>query len=287
MSRPRNTGQPRNQHVPRPHNDIQNPRGNIQPPIPGSKPPSNVAPTMPSPTQSRMDNSPPSMQPYNHPPCYTTPEHNTPPPGDIYTDFSLTSPQEYFAHETRLYQRINFQAKIRLGYGKAISVLQRELDGSQEYIRLTRPYQIDQPDNLPMLSPLIPNSEARLFADTVRALVDIIGLQRACHLLENAEVAEIPGIQYEIQRVIIPTHIPMEFEGSAAPQSMPEIGLFTRTRSDSVSSTTDTDSTMPPTPNNMSPSSRPTIVGDDLIPEDSLTQPVIALPYSPRQCWCE
>src|SRR6266496_112617 len=125
-----------------------------------------------------------------------------PPPyiDDIFKDFSLTSPQEYFAHESRLYQRINYQAKIRLGYGKAISVLQRELDGSQEYERLTRPYQIDQPDNLPLLSPLIPNSEARLFADTVRALVDIIGLQRSCHLLENAKLEEIPGIRYEIQR---------------------------------------------------------------------------------------
>ena len=164
-----------------------------------------------------------------------------PPPyiDDIYKDFSLTSPQEYFAHETRLYQRINYQAKIRLGYGKAISVLQRELDGSEEYERLTRPYQIDQPDNLPLLSPLIPNSEARLFADTVRALVDIIGLQRSCHLLENAKVADIPGIRYEIQRVTIPTRvlpIPMEPEGITIPQSMSEIGPFARPRSDSVAS---------------------------------------------------
>jgi len=45
-----------------------------------------------------------------------------------------------------------------------------------------------QPDDLTQLSPLIPNSEARLFADTVCALVDIIGLQRSCHLLETAEI---------------------------------------------------------------------------------------------------
>jgi hypothetical protein len=97
---------------------------------------------------------------------------------DIFKDFSHVSPQEYFVHETRLYQRVNYHAKIRLGYGKAISVLQRELEDVANYERIIRPYQIDQPENLPPLSPLIPNSEARLFADTIKALVDIIGLQR-------------------------------------------------------------------------------------------------------------
>ena len=123
-----------------------------------------------------------------------------PPPymDDIFRDFSLSPPQEYLAHQDRLYQRIDFQVKLRLGYGKAIAVLQRELDGAQEYKRIIRPYQIDQPDDLPQLSPLIPNSEARLFADTVRALVDIIRLQRSCHLLENAKIEEVPGIRYEI-----------------------------------------------------------------------------------------
>jgi len=62
------------------------------------------------------------------------------------------------------------------------------------------------------LSPLIPNSEARLFADTVHALVDIIGVQRSCHLLENAKIEEVPGIRYEIQRVIIPPPVPIPVE---------------------------------------------------------------------------
>jgi hypothetical protein len=217
-----------------------------------------------------------------------------PPPyiDDIYKDFSLTSPQEYFAHETRLYQRINFQAKIRLGYGKAISVLQRELDGSQEYERLTRPYQIDQPDNLPLLSPLIPNSEARLFADTVRALVDIIGLQRACHLLENAKVAEIPGIRYEIQRVIIPTRvppIPMEPEGIPIPQSMPEIGPYARPRSDSIASiasSAPTTYSWSPAPMTMSPPPAPppsSSAGEGLPSEELLPPPNIPPPPVPHR----
>jgi hypothetical protein len=147
-----------------------------------------------------------------------------PPPymDDIFRDFSLSPQQEYLALEARLYQRINFQSKVRLGYGRTIAVLQRELEGGQEYEKIIRPYQIDQPDNLPELSPLIPNSEARLFADTVRALVDIIGLQRSCHLLENAKIEEVPGIRYEIQRVIIPSKaIPIPLE----PGSFGNIGM--------------------------------------------------------------
>lgn len=158
---------------------------------------------------------------------------------DVFRDFSLSPPQEYLAHEARLYQRINFQAKVRLGYGKAIAVLQRELEGGQEYERIIRPYQIDQPDNLPELSPLIPNSEARLFADTVRALVDIIGLQRSCHLLENAKIEEVPGIRYEIQRVIIPSRvgpIPLDQENITVAPIIADIGPFARVRPGSSAS---------------------------------------------------
>jgi hypothetical protein len=180
----------------------------------------------------------PAPRLYNTPPMPLIP----PPPyidSDIFRDFSLSSPQDYFIHETRLYQRINYQAKIRLGYGKAISVLQRELEQSPDYEAIIRPYQIDQPDSLPNLSPLIPNSEARLFADTVRALVDIIGLQRACHLLENAKIEEIPGIRYEIQRVPIPSRpppIPLEPMNVPPPMVPTEIGPFARPRADSVNS---------------------------------------------------
>ena len=168
---------------------------------------------------------------------------NTPPPpippmpyldSDIFRDYSLNSPQDYFLHETRLYQRINYQAKTRLGYAKAISVLHMELEKSSEYEATILPYQIDRPDNLPSLRHLISNSGARLFADTVRALVAIIGLQRACHLLENAEIEEIPGIRYEIQRVPIPSPpppIPLEPINVPSPMVPAEIGPFARLRS--------------------------------------------------------
>jgi len=75
----------------------------------------------------------PSTRPVNVPVPFAPP-----PPymDDIFRDFSLSPPQEYLAHEVRLYQRINFQAKVRLGYGKAIAVLQRELEGAQEYERI-------------------------------------------------------------------------------------------------------------------------------------------------------
>ena len=181
-------------------------------------PPPPVPPTNTAPTYHHylLSHSPipappaPSTRP-THVPVPFVP----PPPymDDIFRDFSLSPPPEYLALEARLYQRINFQRKVRLGYGKAIAVLQRELEGAQKYKRIIRPYQIDQPEHLSPLSPLIPNSEARLFADTMRALVDIISLQRSCHLLENAIIEEVPGIRYEIQRVIIPAQaVPIHVE---------------------------------------------------------------------------
>jgi len=44
-------------------------------------------------------------------------------------------------------------------------VLQRELEGLPTYEQIIRPYQIDRLENLPDLTPHIPNSEGRLFAD--------------------------------------------------------------------------------------------------------------------------
>lgn len=193
----------------------------------------------------------PQRQQYNQP-MHNPPMLYPPPPpyaDETFKDFSQCSPQEYFHHETRLYQRINFHAKIRLGYGKAISVLQRELEQSAHCEGVIRPYQIDQPTNLPDLSPLIPNSEARLFADTVRALVDIIGLQTAVHVLENAKVSEVPAIRYEIQRVPIPgppgrpepvqspsPPLPVEPEIIHEQPKYAEVGPFARSRACSVTS---------------------------------------------------
>ena len=257
-----------------PNHTISN--SNIPNPMPNIPPPPPVV-VNPHPQPNTTSVFPPSLPPQNTPPAWlsgtsvpaysynpannangpnprsfnTPPVPLIPPPpyidSDIFRDFSLSSPQDYFIHETRLYQRINYQAKIRLGYGKAISVLQRELEQSPSYGAIIRPYQIDQPDSLPDLSPLIPNSEARLFADTVRALVDIIGLQRACHLLENAKIEDIPGIRYEIQRVPIPSRpppIPLEPINVQPPMGPGEIGPFARPRSDSVNSTASSAPTM-------------------------------------------
>ena len=161
---------------------------------------------------------------------------------DIFREFTY---QDSFLDETRLYQRINYQAKFRLGYGKAISVLQRELEQSRHYEASIR---IDLPYNLPILSPL---SEARPFSESLHALVDIVGLQRSCHLLENAKI-EIPGIQYEIQRVPIPPHqlIPLERKYLSA---CTDIGPFARARSDFATSAASTTYSWP------SSSSLPTI----------------------------
>ena len=161
---------------------------------------------------------------------------------DIFKDFSCVSPQEYAAQENRLYQRINYHAKVRLGYGRTISVLQRELENQPTYSQVIRPYQIDQPENLPLLSPLIPNSEARLFADTIRALIDIIGLQRSLQALEAAKPHDVPGIKYEVQRVRIPsraTPIPLEppSDSNSAPPKTPEVGPYARGRVNSAAST--------------------------------------------------
>jgi len=254
--------------------------------VPGAPNMSNPMPTIPPPPPVAVNTHPqpnstsvfpPSLPPQNTPPAWlsgasvpayaynpanttngnnprsfnTPPVPLIPPPpyidSDIFRDFSLSTPQDYFIHETRLYQRINYQAKIRLGYGKAISVLQRELEQSANYEAIIRPYQIDQPDSLPDLSPLIPNSEARLFADTVRALVDIIGLQRSCHLLENAKIEDIPGIRYEIQRVPIPSRpppIPCEPMNGPPPMGPADIGPYARPRSDSVHSVASSAPTM-------------------------------------------
>jgi hypothetical protein len=137
---------------------------------------------------------------------------------NIFHDFSLASREHYPAYKNLLHQRIEFQFMVRLGYGKARSVLQQDIrvietasvweqkvDKFNTSSGVIRPYLIEQPDNLPLLSPLFPNSEARLFADVIQAMVCIIGLQRSCYLLENANVNDVPGATYAIQRVPIPS----------------------------------------------------------------------------------
>jgi hypothetical protein len=255
-----------------------------------------------APPQNPYSFAPPQQnQAPGQPRPYTAPMLYPPPPpyqDDIFKDFSQCNQQEYFLHEARLYQRINFHSKIRLGYGKAISVLQRQLEESQEYQRIIRPYQIDQPTNLPELSPLIPNSEARLFADTVRALVDIIGLQRSVHVLETAKVGDVPGIKYEIQRVPIPSRntppIPLEPEFIPIEQPKPaEIGPFARSRTNSFSSMASTSPTSGSwgSPIGMSmdlspPAPPPSAAEDDFpspLPTEEMLPPPISAPPTPHR----
>ena len=263
-----------------------------------------VPPPNPAPTYHYL----PPHSPIPAPPAPSTRPGNAPVPfvppppymDDIFRDFSLSPPQEYLAHEARLYQRINFQAKVKLGYGKAIAVLQRELEGAPEYGGIIRPYQIDQPDNLPQLSPLIPNSEARLFADTVRALVDIIGLQRSCHLLENAKIEEVPGIRYEIQRVNIPSPpnpIHVEQENVAMRPIISDVGPFVAHARPGSSASSSTFSTAAPAgfswsdgPGALSPPPPPapptSIIDRELTnspeSEDAPLQPTSPTPTPPR-----
>jgi len=125
-----------------------------------------------------------------------------------FKDFSLCTPNGYVVRETELYETINYHAKVRLGYGKALAVLNRELERLPTYERIIRSYHIDQPDRLPDLSAIIPDKERKLFADSIRGLVDIIGLERSALLLRTAQADQVPGIKYEIERIPIPAPTP-------------------------------------------------------------------------------
>src|SRR5436305_4299843 len=102
-----------------------------------------------------------------------------------------------------LYREILAIAQDKLGYGRAISVLNKELFGQDEYKPLIRHYQIDQPDGSKQLTPLIPRSEAELFAQTIFAVAGIVGLQSAFDLLAKTKREEVPGPIYDVQRNLI------------------------------------------------------------------------------------
>lgn len=108
--------------------------------------------------------------------------------------FSSRSPQDYMAHETRLQQRICYQEKVRLGYDKAIAVLLLELERGPEYEPVHRSVSVDQPDTVFGLRSLSTDFDTATFEDIARVLVNIIGSQRACHILENANIGEIPPL---------------------------------------------------------------------------------------------
>jgi len=82
-------------------------------------------------------------------------------------------------------------------------VLFKEFEGLDVYVTAIRPYRLEQPNDLPDLTMLIPSSEARLFADSIRTLISFIGLERSYQVLQGAKI-EVPGVRYEVQRVRIP-----------------------------------------------------------------------------------
>jgi len=132
-------------------------------------------------------------------------------------DFSSCTPEEYFMHETGLYQRIDFHARIRLGYGKAIAVLKDELDNLPTYEQIIWPHPIDQLENV---SPLTPNRAMADLSNIIRHLVDAIGLHRALHLLKTVKSSEVPGIRYDLQSGPVPQP-PHDYKEPAEHQAIP------------------------------------------------------------------
>lgn len=139
-----------------------------------------------------------------------------------YRDFDLCSPQDYFVYEARLRQRINEQAK-ELGYDNAVSVLLDELERGFEYEPISR-LAVDRSNNFLGLLPLLVDSDAALFADTpARVLVEIIGLQRASNVLENAKVIGIRQIYQQAPPVLVqPLPRLISHQHTDTPESPPE-----------------------------------------------------------------
>lgn len=99
---------------------------------------------------------------------------------------SHCSTQEHSTHEMRLCQRINFHAKIRLGYSLGIAVLNRELHSLKE----TEPHPPLAPksyyDEGTLPSTLLASPEQSIFANTLQSVVHQVGLAKAVDILERA-----------------------------------------------------------------------------------------------------
>jgi hypothetical protein len=110
---------------------------------------------------------------------------------NIFPNSSPRSSQEHFMHEIRLYQRINLQAKITLGYSRAITVLNRELQSLSE----TEPRSPPAPKlcysegNLSFAS--LASPEQSIFASTLQSFIDRAGLEKAVDILER-ETSALP-----------------------------------------------------------------------------------------------
>ena len=138
----------------------------------------------------------PSRSPIPSPPPYPRLPYIEP-------TFHLLPPQDASEDEIWYHREINCLVRVKLGCGKAFAVLFKEFEGLDVYVTAIRPYRLEQPNDLLDLTMLIPSSEARLFADSIRTLISFIGLERSYQVLQGAKI-EVPGVRYEVQRVRIP-----------------------------------------------------------------------------------
>ena len=122
-------------------------------------------------------------------------------------DLSLLPSGEWATYMRFIYQIINYHAVLRLGLPRAISVLTTLVNHQHpttdsitapKYKEVIRPYEIEQPVKLPPLSPLYSVSEANHFAESVRTLTFLVGLQPAVRALSEAKIDEVPPVTYVV-----------------------------------------------------------------------------------------
>lgn len=127
----------------------------------------------------------------------------TPAKGTV-NDLGMFDPSSYAAQHDNLRSQIDYCARVKLGYGKALSVLNRLINNTPDYEPVIRPYRIDQPSDSPdLLSILLPKSEAQIFADSISVIADLCGLEKVAKVLSEAKVEDIPRLKYVTERVYI------------------------------------------------------------------------------------
>jgi hypothetical protein len=100
--------------------------------------------------------------------------------------------------------QIEYYARVKLGFGKALSVLNRLIGDTPDFEQVVRPYKIDQPiHSQDLFSIILPKSEAQHFAESVFTIADIYGLEEVAKALREAKAEDIPKVKFVIERVSI------------------------------------------------------------------------------------
>ena len=120
-------------------------------------------------------------------------------------DLSLLPEIEFFKYQGWIYRIINFHTVYRLGVVRALTVLiaarKRPSPTSDlKYETINRPFQIEQPPDCPLIPAISPISELEFFVRAVRTEAFFVGLQSAAFVLIEANVEEIPQVNYHIKR---------------------------------------------------------------------------------------